>query len=250
MPDTARHYGLAVDARRDERRNVFDSTRAAAFYFLDLFERFGSWTLAAAAYNLGEVRLEAEIAEQQVDEYYDLYLPLETQRYVLRVVSAKLILSEPERYGFFLPPESRYPPLSFERFQVECRQETPIRLVATAADTTFKRIKDLNPELRGHHLPAGVVNIRIPAPAPPVFAERFRQLQNNYFAKLEGRVYVVREGDNLSLIADRFGVSLSSLLIWNRIDPRRAIHPGDRLVVYPEMPDSADEGAAEAVTVD
>ena len=250
MPDTARRYGLVVDTRRDERRNVFDSTRAAVFYFRDLFERFGSWTLAATAYNLGEARLEAEMAEQQVDDYYDLYLPLETQRYVLRVVSAKLILSDPERYGFFLPPESLYPPLAFERFQVECPQETPIRLVAAAADTTFKRIKDLNPELRGHHLPAGAVYLRIPAPASPAFAARFRQIQNNYFAQLEGRVYVVREGDNLSLIADRFGVSLSSLLIWNRIDPRRTLHPGDRLMVYPDMADSADEGAAEAVTVD
>jgi len=250
MPDTARRYGLVVDARRDERRNVFDSTRAAVFYFLDLFERFGGWTLAAAAYNLGEARLEAEIAEQQVDDYYDLYLPLETQRYVLRVVSAKLILSDPERYGFFLPPESLYPPLVFERLAVECPQETPIRIVAAAADTTFKRIKDLNPELRGHHLPAGAAYIRIPATASPAFAKRFRQLRDNYFAELEGRVYVVRQGDNLSLIADRFGVSLSSLLIWNRIDPRRTLYPGERLVIYPDMPDSADEGAAEAVTVD
>ncbi len=249
MPDTARHYGLTVDARRDERRNVFDSTRAAAAYFSELHERFGSWTLAAAAYNMGEERLEAEIAEQRTDTYYDLYLPLETQRYLLRVVSAKLILSAPTRYGFFLSAKDRYAPLSFESVRIECRQETPIRLVAEAAETTFKQIKDLNPEIRGHYLPRGTMEIRIPAPVPDAFAERFERLQATYHAERKGRVYIVRKGDNLSLIADRFGVSLSSLLIWNRIDPKRAIHPGDRLVIYPEAAGSEDGASSEEITV-
>ncbi|MGD8367001.1 MAG: transglycosylase SLT domain-containing protein [Desulfobacterales bacterium] len=250
LADTARRYGLTVDARRDERRNIFDSTRAAAAYFSELHQRFGSWTMAAAAYNLGEERLAAEIAEQGVDRYYDLYLPLETQRYVLQVVSAKLILEAPERYGFFLPPENRWRPLSFDQVRVECQQETPLRLVAAAAGTTFKRIKDLNPEIRGHSLGPGAVDIRVPSPSPASFAQRFESLQAEYLADSQRRLYVVREGDNLSLIADRFGVSLSSLLIWNRIDPTRTIHPGDRLFVYPEVAETEDATAAEAVTVE
>jgi hypothetical protein len=234
LAPTARHYGLTVDARRDERRNIFDSTRAAAAYFTELYQLFESWTLAAAAYNMGEERLEAEIIEQGADTYYDLYLPLETQRYVLRAVAAKLILAEPERYGFFLPAEARWAPLSFERMSIECERETPIRIVAAAAGTTFKRIKDLNPEIRGHYLQKGPADIRVPVPVPVRFDERFRQLQADYIAEQNGRVYVVKKGDNLTIIAERFEVSLSALLIWNGLDPRGVIHPGDRLVIYPD----------------
>jgi hypothetical protein len=250
LPDTARRYGLTVDLRRDERRNIFDSTRAAAAYLSDLYRRFGSWTKAAAAYNLGEERLAAEIAEQGTEGYYDLYLPLETQRYILRVVSAKLILEAPERYGFFLPPEDRWGPLSFDKVRVDCEQETPLRLVATAAGTTFKRIKDLNPEIRGYSLAPGAVDLRVPLPVPPSFAERFEALRAEYVAESQRRLYVVQKGDSLSNIAEQFGVSLSSLLIWNRLDPSRTIYPGDRLFVYPEVSDTKDGTVPEVVTVE
>ena len=242
MAETGRNYGLTVDARRDERRNIYDSTRAVVRYFTDLHERFGSWTLAAAAFNMGEAGLEAEIAEQQVSNYYELYLPLETQRYVLRAVSAKIILSAPERYGFGEAAKSTYPPLSFARVRIECREETPIRLAAEAAGTTFKRIKDLNPEIRGHYLAAGIHWLRIPEPAPERFQDRMAELAEAHAADRERHVYIVRRGDNLSALAERFGVPLLSLLIWNRLDPSRPIHPGDRLVVHP--PASAEAGEA------
>jgi hypothetical protein len=245
MAETGRNYGLTIDDRRDERRNIYDSTRAVARYFSDLYDRFGSWTLAAAAFNMGEIGLEAEIAEQQVYNYYDLYLPLETQRYVLRAVSAKIILSAPERYGFVLAAENAYSPLSSSRVRVECGEETPIRLAAQAAGTTFKRIKDLNPEIRGHYLAPGVHWLRIPEPVPDGFHDRMQELAAAYAAERKQHVYVVRQGDNLSVLAERFGVPLISLLIWNRIDPSRTIHPGDRLVVHPpadvEIPANGEE---------
>jgi hypothetical protein len=246
LAPTARRYGLIVDARRDERRNIFDSTRAAAAYFTELYQLFGSWTLAAAAYNMGEARLEAEIIEQGVDTYYDLYLPLETQRYVLRAVSAKLILTDPERYGFFLPPEARWAPLSFEQMAIQCEREIPIRIVAAAAGTTFKRIKDLNPEIRGHYLERGPAGIRIPLPVPAGFVARFQQLQADYIAEQNGRIYVVKKGDNLTLIAEQFDVSLSSLLIWNGLDLRGVIHPGDQLVIYPGAGKLEEDETGEA----
>lgn len=224
------------DPRKDERRNIYDSTRAVARYFSDLYERFGSWTLAAAAFNMGEAGLEAEIAEQQVNNYYQLYLSLETQRYVLRAVSAKIILSAPERYGFGLAVESAYPPFSFARVRVECRKETPIRLAAQAAGTSFKRIKGLNPEIRGHYLAPGSHWLRIPEPVPDEFQDRIKELFEAHAAERKQRIYVVRNGDNLSFLAERFGVPLLSLLIWNRIDPSRPIHPRDRLVVHPPAP--------------
>jgi hypothetical protein len=229
---TARIYGLTVDAYLDQRRNVFASTAAAIEYLKKLYLKLGSWTLAAAAYNMGEEGLMAEILEQGLRDYYQLYLPLETQRYVFRILSVKLILSDPGLYGFKLTDEDYYPPLTYDRVLVDCAQEIPIRIIAQAAKTHFKAIKDLNPELRGHYLAQGNHDILIPKGASAGFQERFEDLAEKYSATRKEKIYIVKEGDNLSIIADRFGIPLAALIIWNRIDINRPIYPGDRLIIY------------------
>ena len=135
MEGTGRIYGLTINVRMDERRNIFKSTLAAIKYFQALYEDLGSWTLAAAAYNMGEEGLKAEILAQKSDNYYQLYLPLETQRYIFRIISAKLILSNPEKYGFQLNQDDLYPPLQFDRVEFQCNQKTPIHVIARAAGT-------------------------------------------------------------------------------------------------------------------
>ncbi|MFC1859107.1 LysM peptidoglycan-binding domain-containing protein [Thermodesulfobacteriota bacterium] len=209
---------------------MFASTAAAIRYFKELHNNFRSWTLAAAAYNMGEEGLMTEILEQDTEDYYQLYLPLETQRYIFRILSVKLILSDPEKYGFNLSDKDYYSPLTFDQVQVECLQETPVRVVAQAAKTHFKVIKDLNPEIRGYYLTKGDHNILVPKGASKGFQARYQ----SYMEKLvqRERVYIVKKGDNLSLIAERFGIPLSILLIRNRIDIKRPIHPGDRLIIF------------------
>lgn len=193
----------------------------------------GSWTLSAAAYNMGELGLESEIVSQKSNDYYELYLPLETQRYMFRIISAKIILTNPQRFGFQFTDQDLYPPLSFDRIQVESFQDTPIHIVARAANTHFKAIKDLNPEIRGHFLAAGMHSLLIPKGAADGFYARFKELVQQWAAENQGRVYVVKEGDNLTTIAERFNVPLPALLIWNRLDGEKPIHPGDRVVIYP-----------------
>jgi hypothetical protein len=156
LGSTGQKYGLKINAEIDERRNIFASTLAAINYFKDLYQMLGSWTLAAAAFNMGELGLQTEIVSQKTNDYYQLYLPLETQRYIFRIISAKIILSDPQRFGFEFTDQDLYPPLSFDRIHVECFQDTPIHIVAQAANTHFKAIKDLNPEIRGHFLAAGM----------------------------------------------------------------------------------------------
>jgi peptidoglycan lytic transglycosylase D len=87
MPQTARKYGLVVDRNFDERRNLYLSTPAVMAYLKDLFDRFGSWSLSLAAYNMGEEGLAAEILEQGITDYYRLYLSLETQRFIFRILA-------------------------------------------------------------------------------------------------------------------------------------------------------------------
>ncbi|UCF85609.1 MAG: LysM peptidoglycan-binding domain-containing protein, partial [Desulfobacteraceae bacterium] len=207
---------------------------AAIRYLQKLHKTVGSWTLAAAAYNMGEEGLRAEILEQKTNTYYRLYLPLETQRFIFRILSVKLILSAPEKYGFKLTEEDYYPTLAFDQIQFDCFQEVPIRIIAKAANTNFKVIKDLNPEIRGHYIAAGSHSILIPKGASEGFQDRYRRLETSFLETRKERIYIVKKGDNLSSIAHRFDVPIASLIIWNRIDLSRPIHPGDSLIIYPK----------------
>ncbi len=245
MPETARRYGLTVNDRIDERRNLDASTSAALVYLADLYQEFGSWSLAATAFNMGEEGLRAEILAQEVDNFYRLYLSLESQRYLFRILSAKLILSAPERFGFHLQPGDYYPPLAMKTVSLTLFEETSLTVVAKAAATDFKRIKDLNPELRGHYLEAGTYRLAVPVSAPHDFLRRFETLHGEWSQQRKERVYVVQSGDNLSTIAARFDVPLAALLIWNRINMNETLHPGDRLVIYRTGESSDDSMASD-----
>ena len=235
LRSTGQKYGLRINAEIDERRNIFASTLAAVSYFKELYQMLGSWTLSAAAFNMGELGLQAEIVSQKAGDYYRLYLPLETQRYIFRIISAKIILSDPQRFGFEFTDQDLYPPFSFDRVHFECFQDTPIHIVARAANTHFKAIKDLNPEIRGHFLAAGMHSLLIPKGASDGFYARFKELVQQWVAENRERVYVVKEGDNLTIIAERFNVPLPALMIWNRLDGKKPIHPGDQIVIYPHQ---------------
>ena len=243
ITSTGRKYGLVINRNIDERRNLLTSTRAAIQYFKDLHKIFGSWTLAVAAFNMGEDGLMTEMMEQDSKDYYVLYLPIETQRFIFRILSVKMIFADPERFGFELNDEDYYPPLTVDKVEVTCEREMPIRVIAKAARTHFKVIKDLNPEIRGHYLAKGNHQILVPTGASEGFEARYQSAAKDHLSNEKERLYVVKEGDNLSSIAERFDVPLTSLIIWNRLNPRRHIYPGQRLVIYPNNMKSKKVGA-------
>ena len=232
MTDTGRNYGLNINGRIDERRNLFASTQAAISYFKDLHKKFGSWALAIASYNMGEEWLSAEIMEQETNNYYQLYLPLETQRFIFRILAIKIIYSDPEKYGFHLTEDDYYHPPEYDRIKVECSQEIPIRIIAKAAKTKFKVIKNLNPEIRGHFLTEGNHELLVPKGSKSNFQTRYQQIVKKYLKEQKKIIYIIKKGDNLTSIAEGFGISLQSLIIWNNLNLNSTIHPGDQLVIY------------------
>ena len=232
LSGTGRKYGLVINENIDERRNIFASTAAAIQYLQELYKELKSWTLVAAAYNMGEEGMMAEILEQGVNNFYQLYLPLETQRYIFRIISVKLIFADPEKYGFILAEDDYYPPLEFDEIKINCPQEIPIRIIAQAGKTQFKVIKDLNPEIRGYFLSKGNHNILIPRGASDGFQSRFKNYIKKYISAQKERIYIVKKGDNLSSIAEKYDIPLKNLIIWNHIDINRPIHPGDRLIIH------------------
>ena len=232
MKRTGIHYGLTIDRNIDERRNFFASTKAAVTYLQDLHDLFGSWTLASAAYNIGEERLQDEKARQKVNNYYDFYLPLETQRYIFKIIAVKLIFSNPSRYGFNLLEEDYYQPLDFDRVKITLPGKTPLYLIAQASETNYKQIKDLNPEIRRDKLPKGTFIIAVPKGAGENFHARFAGLSKRWRQEDKMHIYVVKNGDSLSTIAEHFNVALPALMAWNDLSPGNYIHPGEQLVIY------------------
>ncbi len=229
---TGMKYGLMVNSDIDERRNVFTSTEAAAKYLKDLYTMFGSWTLAAAAYNMGEDGLQAEIIVQKVGDYYRLHLFQETQRYVFRILAAKIIMSDPSRFGYVLAPEDLYEQRPFDVVEITAIQPVPIHLIAEAANTYFKVIRDLNPQLRNYNLPAGSYTLHIPRGSADGFPDRYARLSEQWLAQRDQFLYTVQKGDNLSSIAARFNVPLRALMIWNNITNGSRILPGNKLYIF------------------
>jgi hypothetical protein len=185
---------------------------------------------------MGEEGLKSEILAQESGDYYSLYLPLETQRYIFRAVAAKMILLRPEKYGFKVTAADLYPLLEFDKVTIECDQDVGLQVIARAAGTDFKTIKELNPEVRGHYLAPGLHRVLIPKGQAGEFNRQYPELLNQWLVRHSSMVYIVKKGDNLTAIAERFNVPLPALFIWNRLKLKQHIYPGDRLIIYPNNP--------------
>jgi hypothetical protein len=150
MPATAREYGLFVAAGVDERYHVEKSTEAACQYLLAAKAKLGSWTLAAASYNLGTTGIATRQDKQGVTNYYDLFLPEETMRYVFRCLTFKLVSGDPALYGFHIRPEERFAPL--DRYREVSVDSAAIDWSALARQhgTSYKMLRELNPWIRDY----------------------------------------------------------------------------------------------------
>ena len=229
---TGMKYGMKINKDTDDRRNFFTSTEAAIAYLKELYALFGSWTLATAAYNMGEDGLKTEMLMQKVNNYYHLYLNEETQRYVFKILAAKIILSNPGKYGFYLTEDDLYKPIQFDRIEITANQQVPLYIIAHAANTYFKIIKELNPHIKNYYLPAGKHNILIPQGSAPGFNERYENLLKQWLEGKGKAVYTVENGDNLSLIAKRFNVSIKAIMNWNGLTNAQSVSPGDKLFIF------------------
>jgi peptidoglycan lytic transglycosylase D len=232
LKSTGKRYGLRIDDTVDERRNLFKSTRAACYYLKKLNTEFNSYLLALSAYNMGEFGLDTEIAAQENQDFFSLYLPLETQRYVFKIIAAKMILEHPEHYGFFLKPTDFYPAFRFSKINFNLDKKIPLLLVAQAAEIHFKTIKDMNPEIRGYYLDSGKITLLIPEGKERGFKERFSDLYAQRSTKYKTKIHVVKPGESLTRIAEQYDMSLASLLRLNNFFFKKVIHPGDRLLVH------------------
>jgi len=164
MPATAKEFGLELSADVDQRLDVEKATKAASKYLKSLYKSCGSWTNAAAAYNVGPGRLKSTVSSQGEDSYYDMNLNLETSRYLFRIIAIKEIMKNPESYGFFLDEEDYY--ASFDNVK-EVKVTTSIPSLSDFAKrqgVSFRLLKVYNPWLTGEKLSVvgKTYNVKIP----------------------------------------------------------------------------------------
>lgn len=151
MEGSGREYGLEINDEVDERYHVEKATKAACDYLKEAKEKFGTWTLAAASYNMGQNGLEHQLERQKASNYYDLLLNTETARYVFRILAAKEILNHPGKYGFHYRDEHLWEPIKTEIVKVDTSVDD---FAAFAKDRgiNYKVLKNLNPWLRQSYL--------------------------------------------------------------------------------------------------
>lgn len=225
IAETGRRYGLEVTSYVDERRDPVKATHAALEYLTELHDRFGSWYLAAAAYNTGENRVARIMREETGSEEgtdADFWriasrLPRETRDYVPLMLAAGHIGKQPGEFGF---SDVEYEaPLSYVTVRIP--QNVPLAAVANAVNVDEQAIEDLNPELvRDKTPPTRSWEVRIPSGSEQLFATNFptalhairlAAVKENSEAKYASVTHRVKRGETLSGIAKRFGVSSSTI---------------------------------------
>lgn len=150
MTSAAKDYGVETGDNVDLRFNVEMATEAACKYLKSAYQRYGSWTLAAASYNAGLAGVTRRMNTQSVESYYDMFLPEETMRYVYRILSFKALTQAPQKYGFYLRKKDYLPP--FENYKKVTVSDEHIVWSEFAAKygTNYKVLRILNPWIRSY----------------------------------------------------------------------------------------------------
>ena len=226
IEETGRRYGLEVNRAVDERNDPEKATDAALTYLSELHERFGSWYLAAAAYNTGENRVGRIMREETGSEkgtehsYYEIWdrLPRETRDYVPLMVAAARIAKEPQKYG--VGDVELQEPLSYEEVVVDAA--TPLGAIAEAAGIEMSDIKALNPQLKLSRTRNDMRSVvRVPTGTRTAVLVNWPKVREQKTYAVQE--YRIRRGDSLLGIARRHGVTVDAIREENSLRGSRII---------------------------
>ncbi len=235
MKGSAGDYGLKVNSYVDERSNIVKSTHAAASYFKDLYNIFGSWELALCAYNAGPNRVIRAIKRGNTRDYKELVskrlIPKETIYYIPKVAAAREIFDHPEKYNMKLPKVKEG---LFDHVKpVTVRGSFDVYKLAKKYDVPYKLFKKLNPDLRKRWIRNRKLRVFVPTKELTHYASLMSEYQSRQLisnSSSSTNYYKVRRGDNLTSISKRTGVSLRDLRRLNRLSGSK-IYIGQRLVI-------------------
>lgn len=223
-------YGLKKDRWVDEREDPVKATHAAARHLKDLYQTFGDWYLAMAAYNCGPVNVQKAIEKTGYADFWELRrlhaLPVDTENYVPIIVATALIAKDPKAYGFDFQPD---PPL--ETDQVVVSSPTDLRLAAQLIDRPVEELIKLNPGLLRWTTPANNPEfvLKLPSGTKEAYEQGLAPIPAD--KRIWWRATKVVEGDTLAGIARRFKLTPVVLARANGLDPDATLVDGSRLVL-------------------
>jgi len=237
MAFSAHKYGLGKNSWVDERQDPEQATRAAARYLRALYDEFGDWYLAMAAYNSGAGTIEHAVLRTGYADFWELFhrnvLPKETQNYVPIILALTLISKDPARYGIEPQPEP-----AFQADKIKPGQPIDLRLVAETIDTDLDTLRSLNPQL-----------LRLVTPADPNFVLRLPVgTGDRFFAEMAAippekwaswRRHKVEEGETLNAIAKRYRLPSAAITEANNLEASASLVAGQKLII----PEAAPSGA-------
>ena len=241
MKGTGKVYGLRIDHYVDERRDPVKSTIAAARYLRDLYDLFGAWPLAMAAYNAGEGKVLRALHKSQGETFSDIsktkLIRTETKQYVPRIMAATIIARNPDQYGF---GQTTAPLHQFE--EVVVNRALHFRAIASASGVAYEDLRLLNPELRRDATPPddSAYHLKVPVGMAEKVAGLLDRIPTYKFPPLVSTVrhakvgspqsYRVRAGDTLEKVSKRFRVPLRTLKTRNNLSSS-VIRPGKSLTI-------------------
>ncbi|MFO7760703.1 MAG: LysM peptidoglycan-binding domain-containing protein [Thermodesulfobacteriota bacterium] len=221
IESTARHYGLQINSYIDERRNPLKSTDAAIRYLSDLYEEFGDWQLAVAAYNTGRYKIIKGIRRYNSKDFWELaeknYLYNETKEYVPKLIAAIVIAKNPEKYGF---NNLNYAsPFAYDTIKV--KPWTSLHKISLACDTDLKKIKELNRDLKRQLAPPGnkPYEIKIPAGTKKLASRNLPRIHAIIHTRY--KTHVAQKDETLSEVCRRYNLNKTTVLKANNLKSAR-----------------------------
>lgn len=222
MPATGRRYGLEVGFWVDDRRDFERSTYAAAKYLKRLYDEFGDWTLAWAAYNTGEGRIRRSVRRTGTTDFWKLsrtsMLYRETKHYVPKLIAAALVSKQPEKFGIEQP--EYLPPLDWETITVTTAVDLKTLAASCGAGVTEEDLLGLNPALyRGISPPGREWPVRVPRGLGAPCATGLTLLPIEQ--RLTYRFHRVARGDTVESLAKRYYTTPETIIAFNKLDAKR-----------------------------
>ncbi len=244
IPGTATRYGLRVDRYADERQDPIRSTEAAAKYLRDLYNVFGSWPLAMGAYNAGEMRILRAVFRGKTRDFWKLVdakvLPKETENYFPKFLAVVLIGMDPSAYGFTNPTEvSSFPSVE----SIEVPGSLSLSEIARVSKIPISELKAVNPHIKATTPPGGNYELWIPTQFVASINRSQKELARLSMAnkrqvaqskRQSGKSHhIVRRGENLSIIAKKYKMSVGHLKRMNSLKTNK-LYVGTKLLVKPK----------------
>jgi len=175
MKETGKNEGLYINDNIDERYNIKKTTRSALAHLKKLNGEFGDWLIAMAAYNAGAGRLREAIENQKTKDFFELFLPQETERYIFRIMALKEIVLNREAYGIKINEKDLYKPVLIYEVLIETDKEMHVSIISKCMDVPFKTFRDNNLHIMKYRLPRGLYSINVPREKIEIFLKRLKE---------------------------------------------------------------------------